>query len=208
MKTISKILFLVLIAALMGSCEESTGPAFVYGHVSIGPGETAEFHGKLSTSGAADVYGSCKVKDGKLDFTVGHASKANIDGLIGIEDAPTFISISQVTGPNGGDAAEGVFDLSGATDPPEPNLDPSRQSTFYRAEVKNEIDSWDFMADSDNCRVNLFAVPIEGEVIFENDLSKSFDYYVNITCANISLPGESGETLRSVNLEFYFENCS
>lgn len=207
MKTISKILFLILVAASFCSCDEPAGPAFVYGSISIGPGDTADFHGSLSNSGAAEVYGSCKVENGVLQFTVGDASEADIDGIVGVNN-PTFLSVAGIVGPNGA-PVNGVFDLDNSeNDEYKPKNNSDDYSTFTRAHVKNDIDTWKFVADSSNCKVELFAVPIEGEVIFEDGLSKSFDYYVRLNCSNMSLPGQKSETLRTLYAELYFENCS
>lgn len=208
MKTISKILILALFATLYCSCDDPAEPAFVYGTISISPGEEAEFHGSLSTSGAEDVYGSCKVKNGVLQFTVGHSSSADLDGIVGVT-APTFLSVAGIIGPDGA-PLKGVFDLDPTQEKYLPKDDPVYYSTFTNAQVKNDVDSWQFKADPVNCKVELFAVPIEGEVIFEEEAqNKPFDYYVRLVCSGMpSLEGINGKELRTVTAELYFENCS
>lgn len=213
MNKISKILFLALIyglfVGLFASCEESKSAAFVYGKVEVRPGGNADFHGSLDETGKADVYGSCEKKGDSFNFTVGHGSSRDIEGAVPPTGIYLYLSISGVAG----NPTEGVYDLSNASDlDPEPKEDEDLHTTFETAVIKTTdgviTNQWNVNAEDAECMVDLFAVPVEGELIFEDDLNKTFDYYVSLEC--YAIPGsddDSGEDLNTFRAEMFFENC-
>lgn len=206
MKTISKLFLLVLWAALLGSCDEPSKTAFVYGEISMAPGGKALFHGSLSSSGSASVYGSCEYKNGKFNFTVGQADEKTIES-IPEDQSPTYLSISGIEGPDGS-PTEGVFVIEEGGNKPTPKANESYYGSMSRIVAKNDKDGWTFEAN-DSCVVQLFATPKAGEVIFnEEDLNKTFDYYVRLSCTGGNFEGDDGTPLSTIYAELYFENCS
>ena len=204
MNKISQVLFLVLIVGLFAGCEEDKKDAFVYGTVEVSPGGTVEFEGTISEVSKTKYYGSCEMKDNKFSFSVGHTDLPGIDNLKLGDTLPLFIFVGDIQGP----PVEGVFDLSDETDSNPPPLDVEADYTSLgRVIVKTDKDQWEFASDEANCTIERFATPIDGELIFDNELNKTFDYYVRLECFAIQPLGAEDETLNSVIAELYFENC-
>ncbi|MBN2530659.1 MAG: hypothetical protein JXR76_30005 [Deltaproteobacteria bacterium] len=205
-----QILFLVFIASLVVSCDESKGAAFVYGHIEIDPpGAIADFEGKLEASDNSPVYGKCTMDGNKFIFTVGHASTGELSNL-GV-DAPTFLSISGIPGP----PSKGVYDLTQT--PPSPIDNPTTYKKLgagVKIWAQTKEDKWTFAGNEADCDLELFAIPKDGEVIFEEnlDLNKTFDYYVRLYCSSVIASKEistiKGRRFNFFNAELYFENCN
>ena len=204
MNKISKILFPVLIIGLFASCEESKSAAFVYGKVEVSPGGKAEFQGSLAETGKADVYGYCEKKGDNFNFTVGHTSARDLDQVILTTGVPVYLSVSGIVGP----PSDGVYDLSDAEDlEPDPKDDEELETVFGSAVIKTDLDEWSVDAQEATCVVDLFATPKDGELIFEDELNKTFDFYVALHCLAIPGTGINGETLNTFSVELFFENC-
>ncbi|MBN2714558.1 MAG: hypothetical protein JXX14_01810 [Deltaproteobacteria bacterium] len=205
MNKISQILFLALVVGLFASCEESKGAAFVYGTIEISPGGRATFEGSLAESSTSKHYGYCEMDGDKFNFTVGHTNSKDLNQVFLKEGIAAYVSIAGVEGP----PSEGVFDLTDPNDrTPDPKNDEKLETKFDSAVVKTVDDEWNLQASEAVCAVELFATPLEGEVIWENDLNKTFDYYVRLDCYSIPETGLNGSELNSFNIELYFENCN
>ena len=203
MNNMVKLFSLVLCIGLFCACEDSPNASFVYGTVKMGSASSV-FQGTLDESGDYDAYGYCKMKGQNISFTVGHAPAGQLDRVN--LPAPLYISIAGVKGP----AVKGVYDLQNAGGAiPVPKDLPALYTTFSQAVLVTEDDTWNVTPTATtNCAVELFAVPANGEVIFENNMNKSFDYYVRLECSGLAATGQNGNRLNSFSAELFFENCS
>ena len=207
-QTVFLVLALAFLASCLASCDESKASAFVYGTIRVSPGNgTADFEGTLENSNSAPVFGACKMSGDTFSFTVGHA---DVRGLEGVDaDAPTFLSISGISGP----PVEGVFDLESG-DPPSPKDDEDLEKTLGEGAsvwVGTDEDDWSFNGSEADCNVELFATPVAGEVIWEDELNKTFDFYVRIRCDSVTDNAAEGNRsntqFNTLDAELYFENC-
>jgi hypothetical protein len=202
MSTMIKLLSLVLCIGLFSACEETPNSTFVYGTVEVDGRETI-FQGTLGQSGDYDVYGKCKKRGTNLDFAVGHAAANQLD-KVRVEN-PAYVNVVGVQGP----PVKGVYDFTVTNTPVPPPKDlPALYTTFTNSLIANDDDQWSVTPTSATCNVELFATPLEGEVVFENNLNKSFDYYVRMECHSVSGTGQNNTRLRGFSAELFFENCS
>ncbi|MBN2717434.1 MAG: hypothetical protein JXX14_16395 [Deltaproteobacteria bacterium] len=177
--------------------------AYVYGTIEVNPGGVAQFQGSLAESRRTHAYGYCTRMGDTFEFTVGHTSARELDQVFMNEGIPAYLSIADVQGP----PSEGVFALTDSVNGvPVPKQDYSLRTTFASAVLITQMDNWNIRSDEADCVVELFATPVSGELIFENDLNKSFDYYIRLGC-NASVQGLNGTELNFFSAELYFENC-
>ncbi len=183
---------------ILGGCEDPKGPAYVFGYASVNPGGSDdEIDGQLAKSSSSDYYGYCKNSGGSFSFVVGHSALGDLEDVISV-DHPLYLEFRGIQGPDGA-PTQGVL-LGGS-----PKTGDEYEGTFVGATVGSE-DNFNFGPEDGDCRVALFAEPLEGELI--PGRNKDFEYYVRITCSGMTVRGTyTSIELMTVNLEFYFDNC-
>jgi hypothetical protein len=186
------VICLLSLAAL--SCEEPATPSGVYGTVECSTcSQTFTVNGDLS-EGDSKYYGYCEVDgDKNLKFVVGTDDKSHATA-----SSDFYFQLTGVEGP----PTEGVY---ASTTPLLTKDGPS--TDFDQGFIKN-VNEFAFSqgdaGDQDLCMVELYAVPIEGEV---DPNQASFDYYMRLNCRTLGIPSTSGATLNWVRAELWFDNC-
>ena len=177
--------------------------SYVYGTVDTVPGGTVHFEGTIGDKGYGKLYGYCERNGDAFNFLVGHTDLWSLEDVFFQDGIPAYIEIYKVKGP----PSVGVFELSDThSNTPTPIDDDRLYTTLDAAIVATDQDVWYFDFEEADCKVELFATPAQGELIFDNDLNKSFDYYVRLSCSG-PITGIYDEQLNSFNAEFYFADC-
>ena len=192
MRTVLLGALVCVLSLSMVACEDEKADSWIKGEfqASGSCGDTS-FNGTIAKSGG-DYYGFCELDGDNFKFEVGH------DQMNSISSSSEFnIAVTGIAGP----ATEGVFQSNGLA-----KDDESLYTTFSNVRIKN-VNTFTMGESiiSDECAVELFAEPIEGEL--EPDSKDEFDYYVRIQCSGLSETDEGGGTLSGFSMEFYFGNC-
>ena len=193
MKTVFGVMIVGVMVFALLSCDEEVKPAYVNGTINCSQCQELKFDGTLAKSGAK-YYGYCQKKDDEFKFEVGHADEAHVEGA-----TKAYLYMSGIPG----EPVQGVFDELG-----QPKDDETLFTDFGHITLKNtntyNIGSGEL---SDSCAVELFAEPLDGELI--PVVAKSFDYYVRLNCQGLQdvVDPDSSVQLDSLRLEFYLDNC-
>lgn len=193
MKTVLRGMIVGAMVFALLSCEEETKPAYVKGTINCSQCQEINFDGTLKKSGA-EYYGYCQYTDGKLKFEVGHDDEAHVSGA-----TKAYLYVSGIPG----EPVQGVFDELG-----QPKDDEALFTDFGHITLKN-TNTYNIGSDQldSSCAVELFAEPIDGELI--PVVAKSFDYYVFLNCQGLNdvTDPDSSVSINSIRLEFYLANC-
>jgi hypothetical protein len=183
-----------LFALFAASCEEPAPPSKVYGTVDCNAcSQEFTVNGELS-EGDSKYYGYCKVDgDKNLKFVVGTNDKTHATA-----SSDFYFQLTGVEGP----PTEGVY-ASITPLLPKDGPDTDFDSGFIK-NVNEFAFSQGDASDQELCVVELYAVPVEGEV---NPNQASFDYYMRLNCRTLDIPSTSGATLNWVRAELWFDNC-
>ena len=187
--------FVLALAFAAVSCETPSKPTNVVGTIRCSScSDTFSVNGDLS-EGSAKYFGYCEVDaEENLTVVVGTDDRSHATSA-----SDFYLSVTGVVGP----PTEGVFDGSG-----DPKLDESLFTTFQSGRIKNVNEyafSPDDASDPDLCNVNLYAVPLEGEL---DPNREEFDYYLFLDCHSLDVPPISGPSnLTWVEAELYLGNC-
>jgi len=161
----------------------------------LGDAQGFKVDGELAEGGAR-YFGNCKTdKQGNLGFIVGTKRKVEATSATDF-----YLQITGVEGP----PVEGAY---AETDPvPVPKDGPS--TDFAKAIFKN-VNEYSFTqasaANSAQCRVDLYAVPVAGELDPNNS---KFSHYFRLWCYTLDVaPSGTGSNLTWIEAEFWFANC-
>jgi hypothetical protein len=197
------ITVLCLCALVSMACEEPAPPSKVHGTVECSAcAQTFNVSGELS-EGDSKYYGYCKTDDAdNLKFVVGTSDRTHATA-----SSDFFLQIAGIQGP----PTEGVYcstpgqaiNSDGCSGEDDENL----YTGFEQGFIKN-VNEFAFSqgdaADEELCVVELYAVPIEGEL---DPKQGSFDYYMSLDCRTLDIPSASGESLNWVRAQLWFGNC-
>jgi hypothetical protein len=189
----------IAVASILGlGCEEEIKPSKVVGEIHFSGqqcGDDFENIDGTLAQGGATYYGYCTKSGDDLEFTVATQDRAKATN-----STDFYLLVKGVKGP----PVEGVNGANG-----QPKEDDANYTTFQSVLFKNVNeysfeyeDPNDFQDGSNgNCRIVLFAKPIEGEL---NPNKQKFDYYVEMDCGALEAETNTDSSIVLNYMEFYF----